>query len=225
VGQKANPVGLRLGITRTWISKWYTRDKFSDYIYEDMLIRNYLRKRLEHGGISVVEIERTAKRVTVSIHTSRPGIVIGKKGEEVERIKAELQHLTQKDIQINIKEVKKPEMDAQLVGDNIARQLEKRVSYKKAIKKSIATAIRMGAEGIKIQISGRLNGAEIARREMFKEGRIPLHTLRADIDYATSTAVTTYGTIGIKVWICKGEVIKRMEKSAGKTAAPAARAA
>jgi small subunit ribosomal protein S3 len=219
VGQKANPVGLRLGITRTWISKWYTRDKFSDYLYEDMLIRNYLKKRLEHGGISVLEIERTAKRVTVTVHTSRPGIVIGKKGEEVERLKAELQHLTQKDIQINIKEVKKPEMDAQLVGDNIARQLEKRVSYKKAIKKSIATAIRMGAEGIKIQISGRLNGAEIARREMFKEGRIPLHTLRADIDYAPSTAVTTYGTIGIKVWICKGEVIKRVEKSAGKTAA------
>ena len=220
MGQKCNPVGLRLGITRTWISKWYTRDKFSDYLYEDMLIRNYLKKRLEHGGISVLEIERTAKRVTVSIHTSRPGIVIGKKGEEVERLKGELQHLTQKDIQINIKEVKKPEMDAQLVGDNIARQLEKRVSYKKAIKKSIATALRMGAEGIKIQISGRLNGAEIARREMFKEGRIPLHTLRADIDYAGSTAVTTYGTIGIKVWICKGEVINRVEKAAGsKTAA------
>jgi small subunit ribosomal protein S3 len=219
VGQKSNPVGLRLGITRTWISRWFTRDKFSDYLYEDLLIRNYLKKRLEHGGISVLEIERTAKRVTVTVHTSRPGIVIGKKGEEVERLKAELQHLTQKDIQINIKEVKKPEMDAQLVGDNIARQLEKRVSYKKAIKKSIATAIRMGAEGIKIQISGRLNGAEIARREMFKEGRIPLHTLRAIIDYAASTAVTTFGTIGIKVWICKGEVINRVEKAAGKTAA------
>lgn len=219
MGQKSNPVGLRLGITRTWISRWFTRDKFSDYLYEDLLIRNYLKKRLEHGGISVLEIERTAKRVTVTVHTSRPGIVIGKKGEEVERLKAELQHLTQKDIQINIKEVKKPEMDAQLVGDNIARQLEKRVSYKKAIKKSIATAIRMGAEGIKIQISGRLNGAEIARREMFKEGRIPLHTLRAIIDYAASTAVTTFGTIGIKVWICKGEVINRVEKAAGKTAA------
>jgi len=214
VGQKTSPVGLRLGITRTWISRWYTKDKFADYIYEDMLIRNYLKKRLEHGGISVLEIERTAKRVTVTVHTSRPGIVIGKKGEEVERLKAELQHLTQKDIQINIKEVKKPEMDAQLVGDNIARQLEKRVSYKKAIKKALSTAMRMGAEGIKIQISGRLNGAEIARRETFKEGRVPLHTLRADIDYATSTAVTTYGTIGIKVWICKGEVIKRVERTA-----------
>ncbi len=214
MGQKTSPVGLRLGITRTWISRWYTKDKFSDYLYEDMLIRNYLKKRLEHGGISVLEIERTAKRVTVTVHTSRPGIVIGKKGEEVERLKAELQHLTQKDIQINIKEVKKPEMDAQLVGDNIARQLEKRVSYKKAIKKAMSTAMRMGAEGIKIMISGRLNGAEIARRETFKEGRVPLHTLRADIDYATSTAVTTYGTIGIKVWICKGEVIKRVERTA-----------
>lgn len=225
MGQKVSPVGLRLGITRTWISRWYTKDKFSDYLYEDLLIRNYLKKRLEHGGISVVEIERTAKRVTVSVNTSRPGIVIGKKGEEVERLKAELQHLTQKDIQINIKEVKKPEMDAQLVGDNIARQLEKRVSYKKAIKKSISTAVRMGAEGIKIQVSGRLNGAEIARRETFKEGRIPLHTLRAIIDYATSTAMTTYGSLGIKVWICKGEVIKRAEKSVSKPAKDAARAA
>jgi small subunit ribosomal protein S3 len=216
LGQKTNPIGLRLGITRTWSSNWFTKDKLSDYIYEDMLIRNYLKKRLEHGGISVIEIERTAKRVTVTIHTSRPGIVIGKKGEEVERLKGELQHLTKKDIQINIKEVKKPEMDAQLVGDNIARQLEKRVSYKKAIKKAIATAVRMGAEGIKIGVNGRLNGAEIARREMFKEGRVPLHTLRAIIDYASSTAVTTYGCIGVKVWICKGEVINRAEKNAQK---------
>jgi small subunit ribosomal protein S3 len=216
LGQKTNPVGLRLGITRTWISNWFTKDKVADYIYEDLLIRNYLKKRLDHGGISFIEIERTAKRVTVTIHTSRPGIVIGKKGEEVERLKGELQHLTQKEIQINIKEVKKPEMDAQLVGDNIARQLEKRVSYKKAIKKAIATAIRMGAEGIKIGVSGRLNGAEIARREMFKEGRVPLHTLRALIDYASSTAMTTYGCIGVKVWICKGEVINRMENNAPK---------
>jgi small subunit ribosomal protein S3 len=212
LGQKTNPVGLRLGITRVWTSNWFAKDKMADYIYEDMLIRNYLKKRLEHGGIACIEIERTAKKVTVSIHTSRPGIVIGKKGEEVERLKAELQHLTQKEIQLNIKEVKKPEMDAQLVGDNIARQVEKRVSYKKAIKKAMATALRMGAEGVKITISGRLNGAEIARTETFKEGRIPLHTLRADIDYALATAVTTYGCIGVKVWICKGEVIKRVEK-------------
>jgi small subunit ribosomal protein S3 len=221
LGQKVNPVGMRLGITKVWSSNWFAKDKFADYIYEDMLIRNYLKKRLEHGGISFIEIERTAKKVTVGIHTSRPGIVIGKKGEEVERLKGELQHLTQKEIQLNIKEVKKPEMDAQLVGDNIARQLEKRVSYKKAIKKAISTAVRMGAEGIKISIGGRLNGAEIARAETFKEGRIPLHTLRADIDYATSTAVTTYGTIGVKVWICKGEVINRSEKHAPKTKEPA----
>jgi small subunit ribosomal protein S3 len=212
VGQKTNPIGIRLGITRTWVSNWFAKERFPDYLYEDILIRNYLKKRLEHGGISTLEIERTAKRVTVGIHTSRPGIVIGKKGEEVERLKGELQHLTQKEIQINIKEVKKPEMDSQLVGDNIARQVEKRVSYKKAIKKAISTAIRMGAEGIKIQISGRLNGAEIARTETYKEGRIPLHTLRAIIDYATTTAHTTYGCIGVKVWICKGDVISRVEK-------------
>ena len=212
MGQKTNPVGLRIGITRSWVSNWYAKERFPDYLYEDILIRNYLKKRLEHGGISTLEIERTAKRVTVAIHTSRPGIVIGKKGEEVERLKGELQHLTQKEIQINIREVKKPEMDSQLVADNIARQVEKRVSYKKAIKKAISTAMRMGADGIKIQIAGRLNGAEIARTETFKEGRIPLHTLRADIDYATTTAHTTYGCIGIKVWICKGEVINRAEK-------------
>ncbi|HLV31622.1 MAG TPA: 30S ribosomal protein S3 [Chitinispirillaceae bacterium] len=212
MGQKTNPVGIRLGITRSWFSNWFAKDRFADYLYEDILIRNYLRKRLEHGGISALEIERTAKRVTVGIYTSRPGIVIGKKGEEVERLKGELQHLTQKEIQINIREVKKPEMDSQLVADNIGRQVEKRVSYKKATKKAISTAMRMGAEGIKVMISGRLNGAEIARTETYKEGRIPLHTLRADIDYSTSTAHTTYGCVGIKVWICKGEVIGRNEK-------------
>lgn len=217
MGQKTNPVGLRLGITRSWFSNWFAKERFADYLYEDILIRNYLKKRLEHGGISALIIERTAKRVIVGINTSRPGIVIGKKGEEVERLKGELQHLTQKEIQINIREVKKPEMDAQLVADNIARQVEKRVSYKKATKKAISTAIRMGAEGIKIQISGRLNGAEIARVETYKEGRVPLHTLRADIDYATSTAHTTYGCIGLKVYICKGEVISRNEMHPAKT--------
>jgi small subunit ribosomal protein S3 len=198
------------------MSNWYSRERFADYLYEDMLIRNYLRKRLEHGGVSSVTVERTAKRVIVGIFTSRPGIVIGKKGEEVERLKAELQHLTQKEIQINIREVKKPEMDAQLVGDNIARQIQKRVSYKKAIKKAISTGMRMGAEGMKITVGGRLNGAEISRVETHKEGRIPLHTLRADIDYAQSTAHTTYGCIGIKVWICKGEVIARTDKAGAR---------
>ncbi|MBN2188911.1 MAG: 30S ribosomal protein S3 [Chitinispirillaceae bacterium] len=212
MGHKTNPVGLRLGITRTWSSNWFAREKMPDYLHEDILIRNYLRKRLENGGISLIVIERTAKRVTVGIHTSRPGIIIGKKGEEVDRLKRELQHLTGKEIQINILEVKKAEMDSQLVADNIARQVEKRVSYKKATKKSISTAMRMGAEGIKVTISGRLNGGEIARTETYKEGRVPLHTLRADIDYAASTAHTTYGAVGVKVWICKGEVIARAEK-------------
>jgi small subunit ribosomal protein S3 len=216
LGQKTNPIGLRLGITRYSLSNWYAEDKFADYLYEDLLIRNYMRKRLEHGGISSVGIERTSKRIIVIINTSRPGIVIGKKGEEVERLKEELKLLTQKEVQINIKEVKKPELDAQLVGDNIARQVEKRVSYKKAIKKAIATAMRMGAEGIKIAVAGRLNGAEIARDETFKEGRVPLHTLRADIDYALNTSYTTYGTIGVKVWICKGEVLKKSEKPVPK---------
>ena len=217
MGQKTNPVGFRLGVTRSWSSNWFAKERFADYLHEDVVIRNYLKKRLEHGGISSIEIERTAKRVTVGIHTSRPGIVIGKKGEEVERLKAELQHITQKEIQINIREVKKPEMDAQLVADNIARQVERRVSYKKATKKAISTAVRMGAEGIKVMISGRLNGAEIARTETFKEGRIPLHTMRAVIDYATATAHTTYGCIGVKIWICKGEVINRPEKQSPVT--------
>ncbi len=217
MGQKVSPIGLRLGITKTWISNWFAKENFSDYLYEDMLIRNYLKKRLEHGGISTLSIDRTARKVTVTIDTSRPGIVIGKKGEEVEKLKAELQHLTQKDIHINIREVKKPEMDAQLVADNIARQVQKRISYKKAIKKAISTAMRMGAEGIKIGVGGRLNGAEIARSETYKEGRIPLHTLRADIDYAVATSHTTYGCVGIKVWICKGEVLTSKEDTAPKS--------
>lgn len=216
MGQKVNPIGLRLGITKTWISNWFARENFGDYLHEDMVVRNYLRKRLEHGGISMVGIDRTARKVTVTISTSRPGIVIGRKGEEVERLKAELQHLTQKEIQINIKEVKRPEMDAQLVADNIARQIQKRVSYKKAIKKAISTAMRMGAEGIRVGVGGRLNGAEIARTETYKEGRVPLHTLRADIDYATTTSHTTYGCVGVKVWICKGEVITGKDRNAAQ---------
>ena len=217
MGQKVSPIGLRLGITKTWISNWFAKENFSDYLYEDLLIRNYLKKRLEHGGISTLSIDRTARKVTVTIDTSRPGIVIGKKGEEVEKLKAELQHLTQKEIHINIREVKKPEMDSQLVADNIARQVQKRVSYKKAIKKAISTAMRMGAEGIKIGVGGRLNGAEIARAETYKEGRIPLHTLRADIDYAVATSHTTYGCVGIKVWICKGEVLTSKDDAAPKS--------
>ncbi len=213
MGQKVNPIGLRLGITRSSFSNWYSDDKFADYLIEDEHIRNYLKKRVEHAGISSILIDRTARKVTVTVNASRPGIVIGKKGEEVERLKAELQHQTKKDVHINVKEVKKPEIDAQLVANNVAKQVEGRVSYKRAIKKAISTATRMGAEGIKIKIGGRLNGAEIARREAYKEGRVPLHTLRADIDYATSTAHTTYGCIGVKVWICKGEKLSLHENS------------
>jgi small subunit ribosomal protein S3 len=211
LGQKVNPNGFRVGIIKDWNGNWFSKGNMADYVYEDHIVRSYLDKRLEHGGISSIRIDRTAKKVIVTIQTSRPGIVIGRRGEEVERLKVELQTLTSKEIQINIKEVKKPEMNARLVADNLARQIVRRVSYKKAIKKAISTAMRMGAKGIKIIVSGRLNGAEIARTETYKEGSIPLHTLRADIDFARSTANTTYGTTGVKVWICKGEVLKKIE--------------
>lgn len=210
MGQKAHPTGLRLGIIRTWNSKWYAEGKqYQDLIYEDMLLRRYIKKRLQHAAISSVGIERTVKKVTVNIFTARPGIVIGKKGEEVERLKGEIQHLTGKEIYINIREIKRPETDAALVAENIAKQLEKRVAFRRTMKKAISTSMRLGAEGIKVVCSGRLGGAEIARTEKYRDGRIPLHTLRADIDYATATAHTTSGTIGVKVWICKGEIIRR----------------
>lgn len=210
MGQKANPIGLRLGIIRTWNSKWYAEGKqYQDLIYEDMLLRRYIKKRLQHAAISSVGIERTVKKVTVNIFTARPGIVIGKKGEEVERLKGEIQHLTGKEIYINIREIKRPETDAALVAENIAKQLEKRVAFRRTMKKAISTSMRLGAEGIKVVCSGRLGGAEIARTEKYRDGRIPLHTLRADIDYATATAHTTSGTVGVKVWICKGEIIRR----------------
>jgi small subunit ribosomal protein S3 len=213
LGQKTNPIGLRLGVNRTSNSIRFAKDKFADLVYEDILLRRYIGRRLSHAGISRVVIERTAQRVTLNIHTARPGVVIGKKGEEVERLRNELHHLTKKEVNINIREIKRPEIDAQLVADNIARQLEKRVAYRRAIKRAIQSAMRMGAEGIKIQCGGRLNGAEIARREGFMEGRVPLHTLRADIDYAISTSHTTYGCIGVKVWICKGEIIEKERPS------------
>ncbi|MBK8800790.1 MAG: 30S ribosomal protein S3 [Fibrobacteres bacterium] len=210
MGQKAIPTGLRLGIIRTWNSKWYAEGKqYQDLIYEDLLLRRYIKKRLQHAAISSVGIERTVKKVTVNIFTARPGIVIGKKGEEVERLKGEIQHLTGKEIYINIREIKRPETDAALVAENIAKQLEKRVAFRRTMKKAISTSMRLGAEGIKVVCSGRLGGAEIARTEKYRDGRIPLHTLRADIDYATATAHTTSGCIGVKVWICKGEIIRR----------------
>jgi small subunit ribosomal protein S3 len=211
LGQKTHPIGFRLGVIRTWNSRWYAEKSFADLLYEDMMIRRYLKKRLGHASLSNVGIERTVKEVTVNIFTARPGVVIGKKGEEVERIKGELQHLTGKDIYINIREIKRPEVDAMLVAENIARQLEKRVAFRRAMKKAVSSAMRLGAQGIKIQCGGRLGGAEIARVEKTREGRIPLQTLRADIDYAQARAETTYGTIGIKVWIFKGEIIKKDE--------------
>ena len=206
MGQKTNPIGNRLGFIHGWDSNWYGGDNYKDKIVEDDKIRKYLKARLNRASIAKVIIERTLKLVTVTINTARPGVIIGKGGQEVDKLKEELKKLTKKEVQINIFEVKRPELDARLVADGIARQLEARISFRRAIKMSIASTMRMGAEGIKVKISGRLNGAEMARTEMYKDGRTPLHTFRADIDYALAEAHTTYGRLGIKVWICKGEV-------------------
>ncbi len=213
MGQKANPIGNRLGIIRGWDSMWYGSKKdYSTRLIEDHKIRTYLNARISKGGISRIVIERTLGKLIVTVHTSKPGIIIGKGGSEVDRIKEELKKLTGKDdVQINIMEIRRPELDAQIVGETIARQLESRVSYKRAVKMAVSTAMRMGAEGIKIKVSGRLNGAEIARSEEFKQGRTPLHTFRMDIDYASVFALTVYGKIGIKVWICKGEVLGKRD--------------
>ena len=206
MGQKTNPIGNRLGYIRGWESNWYGGKDFGDKLAEDEKIRKYINIRLARASVSRIPIERTMKMITVTIHTARPGIIIGKGGQEVETLKEELKKLTKKDIQVNIFEVKRPDLEATLVANGIARQIEGRISYKRAIKMSIASTMRMGSEGIKVQISGRLNGAEMARSEMFKDGRTPLHTFRADIDYALAEAQTTYGKIGVKVWICRGEV-------------------
>lgn len=213
MGQKTNPIGNRLGIIKGWDSNWYGGKDYSAKIVEDHKIREYLLVRLAKASISKVIIERTIKLVTVTINTARPGVIIGKGGSEVDKLKEELKKLTEKDVQINIFEIKRPELDAKLVADSVARQIEGRISFRRAIKMSIQSTMRMGAEGVKIKISGRLNGAEMARSEMYKEGRTPLHTFRADIDYALSEAHTTYGRIGIKVWICKGEVYGKRDLS------------
>lgn len=213
MGQKVNPIGLRLGIIRGWDSNWYGGKNFAEKLVEDDKIRRYINARIPKGGVARIVIERTLKRIILTIHTSRPGIVIGKQGSEVDKIKEEIKKLTKKEVQINIFEIKRPELDARLVGESIASQLEARVSYKRAIKSSIAATMRMGAAGIKIMISGRLNGAEMARSETYKEGRTPLHTLRSDIDYAIVEALTVYGKIGVKVWICKGEVYGKRDLS------------
>jgi len=213
MGQKANPIGNRLGIIKGWDSNWFGGNNYSDKLVEDEKIRKYLSVRIAKGGVAKVVIERTLKRITVTIHTARPGIVIGKGGQEVDKIKEELKKLTKKDVQINIFEIKRPELDAQLVAEGVAKQLEARISFRRAMKTTIAATMRMGAEGIKIMCSGRLGGAEMARTEQYKEGRIPLHTFRADIDYALAEAYTTYGKIGVKVWICKGEVYGKRDLS------------
>ncbi len=213
MGQKINPVGLRLGIVRGWDSNWYGGKSFADKLVEDDKIRKYVAARIPKGAISKVIIERTLKRITLTINTARPGVVIGKGGQEVDKIKEELKKITGKDVQINIFEIKRPEIDAKLIGETIAQQLEARISFRRAMKQSIASAMRVGAQGIKLKLSGRLGGAEMARSEGYKEGRIPLHTLRADIDYAVSEALTVYGKIGIKVWVFRGEVYGKRDLS------------
>ena len=213
MGQKTNPIGIRLGIIRGWESNWYGGNDYGDKLAEDQKLRNYVFARLSKASVSRVIIERTLKLVTLTITTARPGIIIGKAGQEVDKLKEELKKISGKEVQLNIIEIKRPELEAQLVATSIARQIESRISYRRAIKMAIAASIRMNAEGIKVQISGRLNGAEMARSESYKEGRIPLSTFRADIDYAQVEAQTTYGKLGIKVWIMKGEVYGKRELS------------
>ncbi len=213
MGQKTNPVGFRLGIIRGWDSNWYAEKDFADKLVEDHEIRKYLSARLKRAGLSRVVIERTPKRVIITLHTSRPGVVIGRGGSEVEKLREELKKLTSKDIQININEIKRPELDASLVAQNIAQQLEGRVSFRRAMKQSLTAAMRMGAEGIRVKLSGRLGGAEMGRVEQYLEGRVPLHTVRADIDYAEGTAYTIYGTTGVKVWIYRGEILGKPDLS------------
>ena len=222
MGQKVNPIGLRLGIIKGWESSWYGGRDFADKLIEDEEIRKYIRARIQRGGISKIVIERTMRRVTITIHTSRPGVVIGKAGQEVDKIKEELKKITSKDVQINIIEIKRPELDAKLIGETIAQQLEARMSHRRAMKQAITNALRVGAQGIKIKLSGRLAGAEMARVEEYKKGRVPLHTLRADIDYAISEALTIYGKIGIKVWVFRGEVYGKVDLSPNSEQATAA---
>jgi small subunit ribosomal protein S3 len=214
VGQKTHPHGFRLGIVKPWRSRWFANRDFPALLKEDELVRTYLKTRLSHAAISEVHIERKPGKVVVTVHTGRPGVVIGKRGAEVDKLRDELAQLTSKEVGINVEEIKRPELDAQLVSDNVAHQLAQRISFRRAMKRAVQSAMRMGAHGIKIKCGGRLGGAEIARVEGYHEGRVPLHTLRADVDYATSTAKTTFGTIGVKVWIFKGEVV---EDSRGRT--------
>jgi small subunit ribosomal protein S3 len=207
MGQKVNPIGLRLGINRTWDSRWFADANYADLLHEDLEIRNFLVKRLAQAGVSRVIIERPAKKARVTIHTARPGVVIGKKGADIEKLRREISTMTGSEAHLNIVEIRKPEIDAQLVAENIAQQMERRVSIRRAMKRSVQSALRLGAEGIRINCAGRLGGAEIARTQWYREGRVPLHTLRANIDFGQATAKTAYGTCGVKVWIYKGEIL------------------
>ncbi|MBN2706047.1 MAG: 30S ribosomal protein S3 [Deltaproteobacteria bacterium] len=207
MGQKVNPIGLRLGIVKTWNSCWYADKDYKQYLHEDLRLKKYLKKKMYHAGISKIEIERAAKRIRVNIFAARPGIIIGKKGSEIEALKKDLGRLVQGEIFININEVKRPETDAQLIAENVALQLERRVAFRRAIKRSVGMAMKLGVQGVKVAVAGRLGGAEIARSEWYRDGRVPLHTLRADIDYGFAEANTTYGIIGVKVWVFKGEIV------------------
>ncbi len=207
MGQKVNPIGLRLGVNRTWDSRWFADDGYAKLLHEDLRLREYLHKRLAQAGVARIVIERPAKRARITIHTARPGVVIGKKGADIEKLRRDLQQMTGDEVHLNIVEIRKPEIDARLVAENIAQQLERRVAFRRAMKRSVQSAMRLGALGIRIMCGGRLGGAEIARSETYREGRVPLHTLRADIDYGEATARTTYGTCGVKVWVFKGEIL------------------
>ena len=207
MGQKVNPIGLRLGVNRTWDSRWYSDAGYADLLHEDLRIRDYLRKQLVQAGVSKIVVERPAKRARLTIHTARPGVVIGKKGVDIERLRAELSKMTGNDVHLNIVEIRKPEIDAQLVAENVAQQLERRVHFRRAMKRAVQSAMRLGAQGIRINCAGRLGGAEIARTEWYREGRVPLHTLRAELDYGEATSRTTYGSCGVKVWVFKGEIM------------------
>jgi len=207
MGHKVNPIGLRLGINRTWDSRWYADGGYSDLLHEDLAVRKALRKRLQQAGVSRIVIERPAKKARITIHTARPGVVIGKKGADIEKLRQDLQRMTGSDVHLNIVEIRKPEIDARLVAENIAQQLERRVAFRRAMKRAVQSAMRLGAQGIRINCGGRLGGAEIARTEWYREGRVPLHTLRADVDFGEATAKTTYGTCGVKVWVFKGEIL------------------
>jgi len=207
MGQKVNPIGLRLGINRTWDSRWYAGKNYADLLHEDLKLREYLYKRLKQAGVSKIVIERPAGRSRITIHSARPGVIIGRKGADIEKLRLELQKITKKEVALNIVEIRKPELDAKLVADNIAQQLERRVAFRRAMKRAVQTSMRLGALGIRINCGGRLGGAEIARVEQYREGRVPLHTLRANIDYAEAEALTAYGIIGIKVWVFKGEIL------------------